>query len=248
MNNRKTAMWNNTNTYAYPYPIDNMVYKKGGIFKFQTGGLFNTNQTAYIDSVLNANKKIEWIQRFYEKNPQTLQTNKLKGFENASKYDKSTHLMSDNNEGYVFPSIVKENGKLVFKGDSAEQYARRTNTGIQLPKKEGTFFGRNGYKKGTGVLSGFQKGGNINQNEITKLGYKDNSPYKNNSFNDIYANTITMDGVSKTLKATSYDKLGKQLETKILTPNSGLYKFNSNTHFVREIPINQKGGSVFKFR
>ena len=46
--------------------------------------------------------------------------------------------MSDNDNGYVFPSIQKINGKLTYLGDGAEDYARETNTGIQLPKEQGT--------------------------------------------------------------------------------------------------------------
>lgn len=50
----------------------------------------------------------------------------------------STHLMSDNNEGYMFPRLQLINGKLTDLGNRAEDYARDTNTGIQLPKIQGT--------------------------------------------------------------------------------------------------------------
>ena len=51
---------------------------------------------------------------------------------------RSTHLMSDNNQGYVFPTVVGINNNLRFIGDRAEDYARENNTGIQLPVEQGT--------------------------------------------------------------------------------------------------------------
>lgn len=50
----------------------------------------------------------------------------------------STHLIGDNNKGYVFPTIVNTDNGLKYLGNRAEDYARETNTGIQLPKKQGT--------------------------------------------------------------------------------------------------------------
>jgi hypothetical protein len=114
-------------------------------------GLWNKDKKAYVDSVLNANKHLDWVQRLYESNPKAVV---LPG----EKYP-STHLMGDNGEGYVFPTIVNINGQLIDLGDRAEDYARETNTGIQLPKDQGTWFARStndksGYKMGTGVLKG----------------------------------------------------------------------------------------------
>ena len=114
-------------------------------------GLWNKDKKAYVDSVLNANKHLDWVKRLYDPNPKAV-------IVPGEKYP-STHLMSDNDQGYVFPTIVNMNGQLVDLGDRAEDYARETNTGIQLPKEQGTWFARStsdksGYKMGTGVLKG----------------------------------------------------------------------------------------------
>jgi len=105
--------------------------------------LFLSNKTAYVDSVLNANKHLDWVQRLYEKNAPSIQI--------QGEPERSTHFMGDDGKGYVFPEIVRINGQLKYLGDNAEDYARETNTGIQLPVQEGTWFANNGYKIGTGV-------------------------------------------------------------------------------------------------
>lgn len=122
--------------------ITSPVYQKGG--KFQVGGLFDTNKSQYVDSVLNANKNLEWVNRLYGNNQQTLQI--------PGEPYPSTHLMADDDNGYVFPQIQMVNGKLTYLGKNAEDYSRQNNTGIQLPKQQGTWFAANGYKEGTGVL------------------------------------------------------------------------------------------------
>jgi hypothetical protein len=120
-------------------------YKNGGIVKMQKGG------TVYIDSVLNANKGLNWVQRLYEKNPQTIQIPGQKGT--------STHFM-ESGDGRVYPSVVQmPNGQLQYLGDKAGDYADSTKTYIQFPNdKQAIRFGKM-YKKGTGVLSGFKSGG-----------------------------------------------------------------------------------------
>ena len=121
--------------------------------------LFNTNKVQYVDSVLTAHKDKEWIQRFYDKNAMTLQTNKIKGFENEPDSEISTHLMSDDGNGYVYPTIIKQGEKLIhfpselnLNEEQSIEYARKNNIGIQLPKEQGTWFARNGYKQGTNIL------------------------------------------------------------------------------------------------
>jgi hypothetical protein len=115
------------------------------------GNLWKTDKKAYVDSTLNANKNLEWVKRLYESNPKAVMV--------PGETSPSTHLIGDNDQGYVFPSIVNINGQLVDLGDRAEDYARETNTGIQFPKEQGTWFARStgddsGYKMGTGVLKG----------------------------------------------------------------------------------------------
>jgi hypothetical protein len=107
--------------------------------------------TAYIDSVLNANKDLNWVQRLYQKNPQTIQIPGQKGT--------STHFM-ESGDGRVYPTVVQiPNGQLQYLGDKARDYADSTKTYIQFPTdKQATRFGKM-YKKGTGVLSGFKSGG-----------------------------------------------------------------------------------------
>lgn len=99
--------------------------------KYQKGGnLFNTNKVAYVDSVLTANKDKEWVQRLYQKKTPSIQIPGVEG--------KSTHYMSDNGQGYVYPTVVNKDNGLEYIGDNAEDYARETNTGIQLPPEKGS--------------------------------------------------------------------------------------------------------------
>jgi len=122
--------------------------------KHQAGSnLFRTNKPAYVDSVLTANKNLDWVKRLRETNTPTLKTNTLKGFEGEPDSEASTHLMSDDGKGYVFPQIVRDSTLRFLGGeDPAYDYAKQTNTGIQLPQEQGTWFANNGYKTGTNVL------------------------------------------------------------------------------------------------
>lgn len=69
------------------------------------------------------------------------------------------------------------------------------------------------------------------QKDISKHGYKDDSPYKDRPYLDIYTpnGVIDMTDVSIPLLANNV----------LLQPNSGLHKFNSDK--VREIPMAQEG-------
>jgi len=126
-------------------------FEDGGEIPQAQNGLWSTNKRAYVDSALNANKNIDWVNRLYDANPKAVIV--------PGEKHSSTHLIGDNDQGYVFPRIVNMNGQLVDLGDGAEDYARETNTGIQFPKEQGTWFARStgdnsGYKMGTGVLKG----------------------------------------------------------------------------------------------
>lgn len=124
-------------------------HKCGGIVKMQRGG------TAYVDSVLNANKALNWVQRLYSKNTPSMQIPGVKG--------PSTHFM-ESGDGRVYPTVVQmPNGSLKYLGKDAFNYADSTKSYIQFPSDaEATWFGQN-YKQGTGVLpknaSGGQHGG-----------------------------------------------------------------------------------------
>ena len=80
------------------------------------------------------------------------------------------------------------------------------------------------------------------QNDISKQGYKDNSPYKNNPFNIIQGTPqgtpITMDDVSQRLYVTD----GKT--SKILEPNSGTHFFSGPA--VKETALAKYGGLLNK--
>jgi hypothetical protein len=118
---------------------------KKKMIELPTKELFQKDKTAYVDAVLEQYKHLDWVKRLYEKNTPTIQIPGEPGL--------STHFMGDDNNGYIFPTVIRgKDGKLIYLGDRAEDYARETGTGIQLPKEEGTWFGRNGYKKGTNVL------------------------------------------------------------------------------------------------
>jgi hypothetical protein len=75
--------------------------------------------------------------------------------------------------------------------------------------------------------------------DVSRQGYKDNSPYRNNPSNTIYGTpegtSITMDNVSKRLYAT--DNEGN---SQILEPNSGVHYFPGS--IVKEKPLAQDGG------
>lgn len=107
----------------------------------------------YIDSVLNANKNLDWVQRLYEKNTPSIKIPGQKG--------RSTHFM-ESADGRVYPTVVRmPNGKLKYLADKAYDYADSTKTYIQFPSDEAAQqFGKN-YKKGTGVLKDFAMGGGL---------------------------------------------------------------------------------------
>lgn len=132
--------------YKQKSPI---TYNSTQVAKKQQGGnLFQTNKPAFVDSVLNANSDLEWVKRLY---PTMRRNNSI---ENIIPGQRSTHLMSNNGQGYVFPKIVKDKGTLKYlpTDDQAGEYARQTNTGIQFKTPEqGAWFSEN-YKIGTGVF------------------------------------------------------------------------------------------------
>ena len=70
------------------------------------------------------------------------------------------------------------------------------------------------------------------------LGYRDDSPFKNKPTINISSDTITMDGVGKTLLATSDNGI-----TKILKPYSGTHYF-PGASVVTEVPLAKNGGTL----
>lgn len=130
-------------------------YNFGGASYVDEYPMMQGGGTAYVDSVLNANKALNWVQRLYPKNTPSMQIPGVKG--------PSTHFM-ESGDGRVYPTVVQmPNGSLKYLGKDAFDYADSTKSYIQFPSDAAaTWFGKN-YKQGTGVLpknaSGGQHGG-----------------------------------------------------------------------------------------
>ena len=119
----------------------------------ECGGKVYANNGLNIDSTLNANKNLNWVQRLYQKNTPSIF---LPGESHPS-----THYM-ENADNFVYPTIIQnEDGKLEYLGDKAYDYAMKTNTAIKFKTpEEAEDFAKN-YKKGKGVLKKFNMGGKI---------------------------------------------------------------------------------------
>ncbi len=101
-------------------------------------------RTKYVDSVLGANKHLDWVKRLYEQNTPTIQIP-------GQKYP-STHFM-ESSDNYVYPTVVRRNGKLEYLGKGAYDYAMKTGEFVKLKSPdEANWFAENGYKMGTNVL------------------------------------------------------------------------------------------------
>jgi hypothetical protein len=138
-------------------------YADGGPTDGLPTNYFKTNKTAFVDSTLNANKDIEWVKRLYNS----------KGSMQIPGYSyPSTHLMSDDSQGYVFPRIIDRGKGLEYMDseDKAQNYARNTDTGIQFTPEQGKWFANNGYKQGTGVLRNTEYPFGGNTDPITSMG------------------------------------------------------------------------------
>lgn len=107
------------------------------------------NETAFIDSVFNANMDKPWVKRLYDKNPKSIA---LKGTK-----QRATHLM-ESADGLVYPRVdTDKKGKLINMGDTAYVHHVRNKSAIKFKNdEEAQWFGAN-YKKGTGVLKGKKK-------------------------------------------------------------------------------------------
>jgi len=127
------------------------------------------------------------------------------------------------------PQNLEKVPSVTFTPSKEPTWYRRTGFGGVIPANtklanESTWRGEPFQMDEQGNI--LQDGGNIQQQ-----GYKDNSPYKNNPYIDIYSNNITMDGVSQPLLVTSDSG-----EQRVLPPNSGTHYF-PNTNVVREEPL-----------
>lgn len=127
--------------------------KSPWIEQYKNGGEPN------IDSTLNANKNLEWVNRLYDQNPQSIQVQ-------GQKYP-STHLLTQA-DNFVYPEVVKgPDGKLEhLSGEEAYHFAMKNKTAIPFKSEKDALWFTNHYKEGTGVLKGFALGGFINKNKI----------------------------------------------------------------------------------
>jgi hypothetical protein len=111
-----------------------------------------TNKKAYVDSVLGANRNLNWVQRLYQKNTPSIQ---LPG----QPYP-STHFM-ESGDSRVYPTVVQKGKGLEYLGNKAFDYADQTHTYIQFPDdQKAEWFGKN-YKMGSNVLKKFDNGGTL---------------------------------------------------------------------------------------
>ena len=128
---------------------------------------------AYIDSVLSANSKLDWVKRLYEKNTPTLMLPNQK--------EPSTHFM-ESSDGMIYPTVVRlPDGKLKYLNetdkDAAYNYAMKTKEFIKFPTdEEAQWFGEN-YKKGTNVLKPKEEAA-IKSTELKKIRLKQMKKFK----------------------------------------------------------------------
>jgi hypothetical protein len=128
--------------------------------QFQDGGnLWNTNKTAWVDSIHNARKgDLNFVQRMFDQRAGSIQIPGQRGT--------STHFM-ESGDKRAYPTVVQmPNGKLQYLNqndkDAAWNYAKRTKQFIQFPTDEqAEWYANDGYKKGTGVLEKKQMGGSL---------------------------------------------------------------------------------------
>jgi hypothetical protein len=119
--------------------------------QFQNGGnLWNTNKTAWVDSIHNARKgDLNFVQRMFDQRAGSIQI--------PGQLGTSTHYM-ESGDGKAYPTVVQmPNGKLQYLNqndkDAAWNYANKTGQFIKFPNDEqAEWYANNGYKKGTNVL------------------------------------------------------------------------------------------------
>ena len=128
--------------------------------EFQDGGnLWNTDRTAWVDSIHNARKAdLNFVKRMFDQSAGSIQIPGQRGT--------STHFM-ESGDNKAYPTVVQmPNGKLQYLNqndkDAAWKYANKTGQFIKFPTDEqAAWYADNGYKKGTGVLKKNQMGGSL---------------------------------------------------------------------------------------
>jgi len=154
----RRGLWDNirANKGSGKKPTKEMLEQERKIkSKMQFGGLWDTNRTAWVDSVNNANMGKNFVQRMYNANAPEM-------FLPGSKKP-STHFM-ESGDGRVYPTVVQRPGNKFLEWlnqnnpDGAMNYALDSGQYIQFPHDEqAQWYGQNGYKSGTGVVTGKKK-------------------------------------------------------------------------------------------
>lgn len=117
--------------------------------KKQSGG--DLHERSYVDSTLNANKQLNFVQRYLHPSQYPVINNPDGTY--------STHLMGQM-DNFAFPTIIQDsNGKLVkMSMQDAYNYAIKNKQYIQFPsEQDAEWFADNGYKKGTQYKTGGMK-------------------------------------------------------------------------------------------
>ena len=106
-----------------------------------------------IDRILNENKDLNFVQRMYQPNTPSIMI--------PGQQRPSTHFM-ESADGRVYPTVVQmPDGTLQYLGDNAYDYADQTGQYIEFPNDRQARRFAKSYKKGTGVLEEFGKGGQM---------------------------------------------------------------------------------------
>ena len=106
-----------------------------------------------VDKILNKNKDLNFVQRMYQPNTPSMMI--------PGQQHPSTHFMGSG-DGRVYPTVVQmPDGTLQYLGDNAYDYADQTGQYIEFPNDRQARRFAKSYKKGTGVLEEFGKGGQM---------------------------------------------------------------------------------------
>jgi hypothetical protein len=104
-----------------------------------------------IDKILNENKDLNFVQRMYQPNTPSIMI--------PGQQYPATHFMASG-DGRVYPTVVQmPDGTLQYLGDNAYDYANQSGQYIEFPNDRQARRFAKSYKKGTGVLEEFGKGG-----------------------------------------------------------------------------------------
>ena len=155
----KRGLWDNirANKGSGKKPTKEMLKQEKKIkANMQFGGLWDTDKVAYLDSTVNANKNLEFIQRAMQNNGMSIPT--PKGAPGYGQGKTSSHLMTyDPASKRSYPELVNMNGTLKYlTGDDAYNYADDTKEYIQFPNAEQAKYFSQNYKKSNYIKVGKQ--------------------------------------------------------------------------------------------